>query len=43
MKRKLFMVAIAAVSMCVMVSCGKKDNKDNKANSLCQKYLLPAL
>lgn len=32
MKRKLFMVAIAAVSMCVMVSCGKKDNKDNKAN-----------
>ena len=29
MKRKLFMVAIAAVSMCVMVSCGKKDNKAN--------------
>lgn len=27
MKRKFFLVAVAAVSMCVMVSCGNKDNK----------------
>lgn len=33
MKRKLFMMAIAAVSLCVMVSCGNKENKDNDEKS----------
>ena len=30
MKRKLFLFAIAALSVCVMASCSKKSSKDNK-------------
>ena len=32
MKRKLFLCAIAMVSMCVMVACGSKDASKDKAN-----------
>jgi hypothetical protein len=33
MKRKLFMIAFAAVSVCVMVACGSKDGSKEKADA----------
>ena len=33
MKRKLFVIALAAVSVCVMMSCGSKDGSKEKADA----------